>query len=532
MTDDPTRARLPLFPNSVVSNDIDFIRAGDADAYLWTRFLGRSRQEMPRPDRDALFQDGVWVFEMSFSDGARVEIFADGDFATLAEAEAEVAHMQGPLGKLPGFMRQELSHVVLNIGDHGAFAEARQNFFVVSTANMRTRRAANDMEETFFHEAVHAALDRDWLGRAAWKDAQAADGVFLTDYAASRPEKEDLAETSLFYYAYRFFPGRLDAGIRDAMAELIPARIAFLDGLFLPGGWASVVDDAPRFADARSWSEGRNTWGFWDTQNWMAGDFDGDGSDDVLASYKSGTTVKHRVYLSDGTGSFSYASSWSDGRSTWGFWRDQEWRTGDFDGDGADDVLASYESGATVKHRVYLSDGAGSFSDARSWSEGRATWGFWRDQEWMTGDFDGDGDDDVLATYRADGQTKHRVYLSDGTGSFSNARSWSDGRGTGAFDAGQTWRSGDFDGDGSDDVLATFADRGEVRHRVFLSDGTGSFSDAQDWSGGAAAFAPEQRWMTGDFDGDGDDDVLSSFGEGGRAALRVETSPGADAFLF
>lgn len=192
----------PLFPNSVVSNEIDFIAEDDPSAFQSLSFLGRSRQEMPENPATDLFQDDVYVFEMAFSDGARVRIFADARFDSVAAAQEEVAHFAGPLGKLPSFMRVELSHVVLNIADHGAKAEADANFMMVSTENMAIRRANNDMEETIFHEAVHASLDNTVGSSEAWRAAQESDGAFITEYAGEIPNQEDLAESALFAHTY------------------------------------------------------------------------------------------------------------------------------------------------------------------------------------------------------------------------------------------------------------------------------------------------------------------------------------------
>ncbi len=222
----------PLFPNSVVSNDIDFITAGDPGTFLSLDFTGRARMEMPGDGRPGLFQDVVYVFDMTFSDGTSVQIRADETFPTLDAARAEAEHFAGPLGKLPGFMRDRLSHVILNIGDRGAFGEAEGRFFVVSTENMATRRANHDMEETIFHETVHATLDALYLTDDRWLAAQASDGVFITEYAQRRSDKEDLAETALFYYTFRTNPERLDPHILASMQLHLPARIEFLDTVF------------------------------------------------------------------------------------------------------------------------------------------------------------------------------------------------------------------------------------------------------------------------------------------------------------
>lgn len=108
---------------------------------------------------------------MAFTDGACVEICVDARYPSVASAQAEAAHFAGPLGKLAGFMRGGLDHVVLKFGTPGAFAEADGHFIIVTTGNMAVRRSQHDMDETIFHESVHATLDADYLESIAWLQA-------------------------------------------------------------------------------------------------------------------------------------------------------------------------------------------------------------------------------------------------------------------------------------------------------------------------------------------------------------------------
>ena len=137
-----------------------------------------------------------------------------------------------PLARLPIVMREKLSHVVLHSGNETAFAEDKGNFFVLYSENMEIRAANKDLDETVFHESVHATLDYRYLRSKEWRAAQANDNAFITKYAMSNPGKEDMAESALFVYALLKYPGRLPVGIETWLRTNLPNRIEFFGEIF------------------------------------------------------------------------------------------------------------------------------------------------------------------------------------------------------------------------------------------------------------------------------------------------------------
>lgn len=222
----------PLFPNSVVSNDLDFIRSDDPSVYACFAYLGERTQEMPGHSSNQLMANGVFTYDALFADGTNVEVWVHSDVGSEDNARALVEQVGPRLGKLPTFMRDTLRHVVIHAGDGGAFAEDQGHFFVLYADNMATRIRNNDLEETVFHESVHATLDAQYLRSAAWVSAQRNDADFVTQYAMSRPNKEDMAESALFAYAMIKTPMRLPAGVEDRVRATMPNRLAFFETLF------------------------------------------------------------------------------------------------------------------------------------------------------------------------------------------------------------------------------------------------------------------------------------------------------------
>lgn len=222
----------PIYENSVVSNDLDFIRTSDDSVFSCLAYVGVERAEMPDKRRDGLFDNGALIFNANYADGTTVGLWAHSDFGTQSAASRAVTPVAEAIGKLPTFMRATLDHVVIHTGDETAFGEADGHFFVLYADNIVTRLRNNDLEETVFHESVHATLDAAYLRNRDWRAAQRADVGFVTHYAAGRPDKEDMAESALFAWAVLQHPGRLPASIEAEVRRIMPNRLAFFDDLF------------------------------------------------------------------------------------------------------------------------------------------------------------------------------------------------------------------------------------------------------------------------------------------------------------
>ena len=222
----------PLYPNSVVSNDHEFIATSDDSAFACLVFEGRHKAEMPDKRSDQLRAEDNFIYTAHYTDGTSVGIWAHPNFKTEERALKSVTPAAEAVGKLPTFMRRVLDHVVIHRGNATAFSDHLGHFFVLYSANIKVRIRNHDLEETVFHEAVHATLDYKYARSAAWRELQKADGDFITKYAKRKPTREDLAESALFAWAMTMHPGRLPARVEARVREIMPNRLAFLEELF------------------------------------------------------------------------------------------------------------------------------------------------------------------------------------------------------------------------------------------------------------------------------------------------------------
>ena len=164
---------------------------------------------------------------------------------------------------------------------------------------------------------------------------------------------------------------------------------------------------------------------------------------------------------------------------------------GDLDGDGRDDILLR---GADARWLYNAMDGRRRIGASSGPANLPGDWS-WRYQG--IGDFDGDGDDDVLL--RDYGTGRWHYYPMDGRDVPDGVRL--------AMYAHRDWRLaavGDFDGDGTDDVLLRHVRNGRwyyypvVRGAVAPGRGFATMTSSRNW----------QLAGVGDLNGDGSDDVL------------------------
>jgi hypothetical protein len=222
----------PPYRSSVVGTDFDFITDSDPDTFVRLEDKGQGSAEMPdKSDRSAPLRQEAFLFLAHFNDGTRVNLAIDRDFQTQDAARTEALRYTPRLGKLPTALRRGVDRVVVHQGGENVTAFSDVGLIVVYSDNATKRIGTHDLEETIFHESVHAAWDKAHATSAEWKDAQEKDGRSVTDYARKNPKGEDLAESALFAYALIHHPNRIPNEEAAKIALAIPHRIAFVEKL-------------------------------------------------------------------------------------------------------------------------------------------------------------------------------------------------------------------------------------------------------------------------------------------------------------
>ena len=229
---DPIRDPEPI-ESTGADTRLDLIRVDDPSAFACLVELGTRPGEFYDKVTDELeFPADTAFFDARFTDGTRVEIRVHPELGGPDAARFEAERIAEALGRLPGVLRADAARVGILGGDATAQADGGGEGIHLYRDNVETRIDANRFEETLFHETVHASLDDRYARSRRWLAAREADGRFLTSYARSSPEREDLAETALYAWALLHRPERVPPDEAALWRARVPARIEAIARIF------------------------------------------------------------------------------------------------------------------------------------------------------------------------------------------------------------------------------------------------------------------------------------------------------------
>ena len=235
------------------------------------------------------------------------------------------------------------------------------------------------------------------------------------------------------------------------------------------------------------------------------GDYNNDGKPDILLTGESANGLISKIYRSNGNNTFEEETSASltgvDGSSA-------AW--GDYDKDGDLDILLAGESANGPITKIYRNNGDNTFTDIVSLtgvSDCSAAWG----------DYDNDGYPDILISGNSSSGPISKIYRNNGNGAFEE-QAISLTNVSGSFAA---W--GDYDNDGNLDIILTGNTGSEYVTKLYHNDGynpnNGHYSFTEQTSVNLTGVSGQICW--GDYDNDGDLDLFLAGYTGNNAVSKV-----------
>jgi predicted nucleotidyltransferase len=222
------------------------------------------------------------------------------------------------------------------------------------------------------------------------------------------------------------------------------------------------------------------------------GDYDNDGDlDIILTGFNGGSSYNTKIYKNNGNNTFTEQTGISltgirDGSVAWG----------DFDNDGYLDILLTGVAGSKDISKIYKNNGNNTFTEQTGISLTGVDYG---SVAW--GDYDNDGDLDILLTGRSSSGLASKIYKNNGNNSFTEQSGISL---PGIVYSSVAW--GDYDNDGDLDILLT-GDAGSNKYisKIYKNNGDNTFTEQ---TGISLTGVSNSSVAWGDYDNDGDIDIL------------------------
>jgi hypothetical protein len=228
----------PYLYGTATSQDFkDVIKDTDPTTFSSKTFFFKGQEIRTMFDRriDLFTNVNAYLFNAEYSDDLKIiEVQVNPEFSQ-DTARKHAEKYATVIGRLPKALRRDVQTVWIHDGDK-PFGGGNNNLLI------HVRQGENYitdgiLEEILIHEACHTSLDGLYANDPSWIDAQKKDNRYISTYAQEFPQREDIAESFLAYFAVTYRKDRIlsffSSNTYDKIIKTIPNRIKFFDSLNL-----------------------------------------------------------------------------------------------------------------------------------------------------------------------------------------------------------------------------------------------------------------------------------------------------------
>jgi hypothetical protein len=240
--------------------------------------------------------------------------------------------------------------------------------------------------------------------------------------------------------------------------------------------------------------------------NCQAGDFNGDGKDDLLVHNNNSI----QIFRSNGARLDIVFSATERVPGSWQFTAGDQFFIGDFNGDGKDEVAVFNSTNWVMPYLGLLADdGSNGLRLIARYDGSMPGWQFSRHDKFHVANFDGDGRQDLVVFNGADWAFPYLGMLKSTGTSFTLVRRYDHVLPSWQMTAGDQFFAGDFNGDGKDDLFVFNGTNWAFPYLGMLqSTGTGlTMAHRYDEYLPSWQMTDRDRFYVGDFDCDGKSDL-------------------------
>jgi len=217
----------PPFHGTIFINP-DIITSSDPSTFIDLYYNGQALRTM----YDRRISDWIdlepYLFPANYDDSLTIEIQVNPEFGNPEKARLVALKYAVVIGRLTTELRKDVETVWIHRGLE-AFGGGNNNLLIHTDWSEKHYEKQGILEETFVHEAAHTSLDSYHANDPDWINAQSTDCNFISDYAKEHPEREDIAESYLPYFAVKYRRSRIPESLTMKIEKAIPNRIEYFN---------------------------------------------------------------------------------------------------------------------------------------------------------------------------------------------------------------------------------------------------------------------------------------------------------------